>query len=125
MNNLIFEYYVPVASSFILGGLILIGMGMLIWPVTCRLKDSLFAVLIYTSIIALGMSGNIKHLSFIGLIHAATALVLAILAIKHYRNRISYLLLVPCLFIGVVLLFNLFSEGRGLELMGRWNTLPR
>ncbi|HKJ89842.1 MAG TPA: hypothetical protein VJ960_01820 [Oceanipulchritudo sp.] len=124
MNNLIFQYYVPVASSFILGGLILIGMGMLLWPVTSRLKDSLFAVLIYISIAALGMSGNLKHLSPIGLIHAITALSLAILAIKHYKNRISYLFLVPCLFTGVVLLFNLFSEGRGLELMGRWNTVP-
>ncbi len=122
MKNLIFEYYFQVSSSVILGGLALIGLGMLIWPVGNRWKDSFFAVLIYIAIVALGMSGNIKHLSPIGFIHAATAFCIAWLAIRYYKNRISYLFLVPCFFIGVVILFNISSEERGLELMGRWTT---
>jgi len=124
MKNLIFEYYFPISSSFILGGLVFVGLGMLIWPASNRFKDSLFSIGIYLSLVALGMSEDIKHLSFIGLIHAATAIIIAALAIKHYQNRVSYILLVPCLFMGIVIIFNIFSEGRGLELMGRWTSTP-
>jgi len=124
MKDLIFDYYFQVSSSSILSGLVLICIGMLIWPVGSRWKDSLFAVLIYIAIVALGMSGNIKHLSLIGIVHAITAFCIAWLAIRYFANRVSYLLLVPCFFILVVILFNVSSEGRGLELMGRWTKTP-
>lgn len=124
MKDFIFDYYFQVSSSLILSGLVLIGLGMLIWPAGSRWKDSLFAVLIYIAIVALGMSGNIKHLSPVGVIHAITAFCIAWFGIRYYGNRVPYLLLVPCFFIFVVILFNISSEGRGLELMGRWTKAP-
>lgn len=120
MKNLIFEYYFQISSPIILGGLVLIGLGMLIWPANSRWKDSCLAVLIYIAIVALGMSGNIKHLSPVGFVHATTAFCIAWLAIRYYKNRISYLFIIPCFFIAVVIMFNISSEDRGLELMGRW-----
>jgi len=120
MKDLIFEYYFLVSTSFIMSGLFLLVLGMLVWPVGSRWKDSLLAVLVYISVVALGMSGDIKHLNPVGFVHALTAVFIACLAIRYYKNRVAYLFLVPCFFAGVVILFNLFSEGRGLELMGRW-----
>jgi len=44
-----------------------------------------------------------------------------VLAARQLKVRAAWLLLVPCLFILVVVLFNLANEDVGLELMGRWN----
>ena len=120
MAELIFEYYFVVSAATISAGFLLIILGMLIWPAGNRWRDGGVAALIYIALVALGMSDNIKHLGPIGLVHAATAFCIAWLAIRHYGNRVAFLFLVPCFFTGVVILFNLFSEGRGLELMGRW-----
>lgn len=121
MKDLIFEHYFHISTPVILTGWLLVAFGMLVWPSGNRWKDALLAVVIYIAIVALGMSGNIKHLSPIGIAHALIAFWIAWLAIRHYQNRTAYLFLVPCCFILIVIGFNLVAESRGLELMGRWS----
>jgi hypothetical protein len=120
MKDWIFESYFYVSSVTILAALLVLVLGMLFWPAGNRWKDTGLAVLIYIAIVALGMSGNIKHISPIGMVHALIAFMIAWLAIRHYGNRVSYIFLIPCFLMVVVIVFNLSSEGRGLELMGRW-----
>ena len=120
MQDWIFEYFFHVSSLTILAGMLFLVLGMLLWPASNRWKDAGLALVIYIAIVALGMSSNIKHISPVGMAHALIACAIAWLAIRHYGNRVSYLFLVPCFFMVVVIVFNLSSEGRGLELMGRW-----
>ena len=124
MNDLIFEHYVPVANAVVTGGLVLLIVGMLVFPAKRRVIDCLSSVAIYVAVVALGMSEDIKHPSVIGCAHAATAFTIVILAIRSYRNRASWLLAIPCVLIVVVLVFNMANEQRGLELMGRWTQAP-
>jgi len=124
MNDLFFEHYVSVASLVVSGGLALLIVGMLAFPAKRRVTDCFSSMAIYVAIVALGMSEDIKHLSLIGYIHAATAFVIVILAIRSYKNRASWLLAIPCLLILVVLVFNMANGQRGLELMGRWTADP-
>ena len=121
MNELLFNHYVSVAAVAVPGGLALLIVWMLVSPAKRRVIDCLSSIVIYLALVALGMSEDIKHLNAIGVAHAATAFGIAILAIRSYRNRASWLLAIPCLLILVVLVFNAANEGRGLELMGRWN----
>jgi len=120
MNDLLFEHYAPVASVVVPGGLVLLIVGMLVFPAKRRVIDCLSSMIIYLAVVALGMPANIKFLSVIGFVHAATAFGIVILAIRSYKNRASWLLAIPCLLILVVLVFNMVNEQRGLELMGRW-----
>lgn len=120
MNDLLFEHYVPIAITVVPAGLVLLTVGMLVFPAKRRVIDCLSSMLIYMVVVALGMSANIKFLSVIGYAHAATAFFIVILAIRSYKNRASWLLIIPCLLIFIVLIFNTVNEQRGLELMGRW-----
>jgi len=124
MNDLLFEHYISIASIVVPGGLALLIVGMLAVSAKRRVIDCLSSMAIYVAIVALGMSEDIKHLSVIGYVHAATAFVIVILAIRQYKTRASWPLVIPCLLILVVLVFNMANEQRGLELMGRWIDAP-
>ena len=122
MSDLIFEHYVPVAQIAIAGALPLMLLAVLITRKDGRLKAAGLALVAYVAVVALGMSSDIKHLTPIGVGHALIAFAIAALAAGHLRVRAGWLLVVPCFFILVVLLFNIAHENIGLELMGRWNT---
>lgn len=121
MTDFIFEHYAGVAQFTIASTLPLMVGWVLITRKTGRLPGAAVALLAYLAIVALGMSDNIKHLSLIGIAHALIAFAIAGLAARHLAVRAGWLLVVPCLFIIVVVFFNLGNEGIGLELMGRWN----
>jgi len=123
MSEFIFEHYVGVAQITIVGVLPLMLCAILLTRTAGRLKAAAIALLAYLAIIALGMSGDIKHLSPIGLAHALIAFFIASMAARYLEVRAARLLWVPCVFIAVVILFNIANEGFGLELMGRWNRL--
>jgi NAD/NADP transhydrogenase beta subunit len=85
-----------------------------------KIIQSVKAVLVFLALVALGMSDNIKHLNLIGVAHALIAMIMTFFAIEHFRTKVAYLLWVPCLLIAIVVVFNLFNSGIGLELLGRW-----
>ena len=120
MSDFIFDHYFPIAQGTIAAGFAVLVVGMLITTRTSRLKRGALAACIYVALVGLGMSEDIKHLSPLGLLHAATALAIAGVAVGHFKQRIALLLYVPCVLMGIVILFNLVQQGRGLELMGRW-----
>ena len=120
MSDLVFEHYVPIARVVLAVGLLLLVVGMLVYSSKRRVIDCLLSSVVYLIVVALGMSANIKHLSVIGFVHAATAIGIVVIAIHTYKNRASWLLAIPIFLILVVLVFNLFNDQRGLELMGRW-----
>ncbi len=120
MNNFIFEHYVGVAQITIACALPLMLVAVLVTKKVGRLEAVAVALLVYLAIVALGMSGNIKHLSLIGVVHALIAFTIAGLAARHLGVRAGRLLFVPCFFIAVTVVFNLANEDMGLELMGRW-----
>lgn len=122
MNDLVFEHYVPIARVALVTGLLFLIVGMLVYPAKRRVIDCLSSSVLYVIVVALGMSANIKHLSVIGIAHAATAIGIVIIAIYTYKNRASWLLAIPIFLILVVLVFNLVNDQRGLELMGRWTS---
>lgn len=121
MNDFVFEHYVSVAQLTIALVLPLMLGAVLVTRKTGRLRAAAVALIAYLAIVALGMSGNIKHLSLIGVAHGLIAFAIAALAARHLEVRAGSLLFVPCFFIVVVVVFNLANEGMGLELMGRWN----
>lgn len=121
MSGFIFEHYVPVAQITIAGALPLMLVALLITRKTGRLGAAAVALVAYIAVVALGMSSDIKHLSPIGIAHALIAFAIASLTARQLKVRAGWFLLVPCIFILVVVLFNLANEGVGLELMGRWN----
>lgn len=121
MGDFIFEHYVSVAQLTIAGVLPLMLLAVLVTTKTGKLQAAAVALLAYLAIVALGMSGNIKHLSLIGVGHALIAFAIAFLAARQLEASAGWLLLVPCFFIAVVVLFNVANDGIGLELMGRWN----
>ena len=121
MSEFIFEHYVGVAQITIAGVLPLMLVAVLVTRKTGRIQAAALALLAYLAIVALGMSGNIKNLSLIGIGHALIAFAIAVLVARRLRVRAGWLLLVPCFVIVVIVLFNVANEGIGLELMGRWN----
>ena len=121
MSDFIFEHYVGAAQITIAGVLPLMVLAVLVTRKTAKLQAAAVALLAYLAIVALGMSGNIKHLGLIGVGHALIAFAIALLAARHLDVRAGWLLLVPCFFIVVVVLFNIANEDIGLELTGRWN----
>ena len=124
MNDFVFEHYVSVAQLTIALVLPLMLGAVLVTRKTGRLRAAAVALIAYLAIVALGMSGNIKHLSLIGVAHGLIAFAIAALAARHLEVRevrAGSLLFGPCFFIVVVVVFNLANEGMGLELMGRWN----
>lgn len=121
MNDLIFEHYVGVAQITIASVPPLMLVAVLVTRKTGRLQAAALALVAYLAIVALGMSVNIKHLNLIGIGHALIAFAIAALVARHLGVRAGWLLVVPCLFIVVVVLFNIANEDIGLELMGRWN----
>jgi len=121
MNNFIFEHYVSVAQITIASVLPLMLVAVLATRKTGKLKAAALALIAYLAIVALGMSGNIKHLNLIGVAHALIAFAIAGLAARHLDVRAGWLLFVPCFFIVVVVLFNIVNDDIGLELLGRWN----
>ncbi|MBS3747792.1 MAG: hypothetical protein KGY53_10280 [Wenzhouxiangellaceae bacterium] len=121
MNDFIFEHYVAVAQIMIAGVLPLMLGAVLVTRKTGKLQGAALALVAYLAIVALGMSGNIKHLSLIGMAHALIAFAIAGLSARHLGVRAGWLLAVPCFFILVVVLFNIANQDIGLELMGRWN----
>lgn len=121
MSAFIFEYYMGVAQITIAGVLPLMLVAVLLTTKGRRLRATSLALVAYLAIVALGMSSDIKHLSPIGIAHALIAFVIAILAARELGVRAGWLLMVPCFFILVVVLFNMANENVGLELMGRWN----
>lgn len=120
MNDFIFEHYVSAAQITIAGVLPIMLVAVLLTRKTGKLKVAAMALIAYLAIVALGMSGNIKHLSLIGFAHALIAFAIAGLAARQLDVRAGRLLFVPCFFIAVVLLFNIANDDIGLELMGRW-----
>ncbi|MBL37623.1 MAG: hypothetical protein CMP07_04365 [Xanthomonadales bacterium] len=121
MSDFIFEHYVGVAQITIAGVLPLMLVAVLLTRKSGKLQAAAVALLAYIAIVALGMSGNVKHLGLIGVGHALIAFAIALLAARHLDVRAGWLLLAPCFFIAVVVLFNVANEDMGLELMGRWN----
>lgn len=121
MNDFIFEHYAGVAQITIAGALPLMLVAVLVTRKTGKLQAAAMALVAYLAIVALGMSGNIKHLSLIGVAHALIAFAIAALAARHLDVRAGWLLAVPSFFILVVVLFNIANQDIGLELMGRWN----
>lgn len=121
MSDFIFEHYVGVAQITIAGVLPLMLVAVLLTRKTGKLRAVGVGLLAYLVIVVLGMSGNIKHLSLIGVGHALIAIAIAALAARHLNVRAGWLLVVPCFFIVVVVLFNVANDDIGLELMGRWN----
>jgi len=120
MNDFIFEHYVSVAQLTIPGVLPIMLVAVLVTRKTGKLQAAGLALIAYLAIVALGMSGNIKHLNLIGVAHALIAFAIAGLAARRLEVRAGWLLFVPCFFIAMALLFNIANEGFGLELMGRW-----
>lgn len=120
MSDFTFEHYVGVAQITIAGVLPLMLVAVLVTRKTGKIHAAAVALLAYIAIVALGMSDNIKHLSLIGIAHALIAFAIAALAARHLDVRAGWLLIVPCFFIVVVVLFNVVNEDIGLELMGRW-----
>lgn len=123
MSSFVFEHYVGVAQITIASALPLMLVAVLITRKTGRLRAATVALVAYIAIVALGMSSDIKHLTPIGIAHALIAFAIAAMAARHLQVRAGWLLLIPCFFIFVVVVFNLLNEGIGLELMGRWNRL--
>ncbi|QKK03053.1 MAG: hypothetical protein HND55_10615 [Pseudomonadota bacterium] len=122
MIDFIFEHYVGVAQVTIASVLPLMLVAILVTRKTGRLQAAGLALVAYLAIVALGMSGNIKHLNLVGVVHALIAFAIAALVARHLDVRAAWLLAVPCVFIVVVVLFNMANEDLGLELMGRWNS---
>ena len=123
MSSFVFEHYVGVAQITIAVALPLMLVAVLITRKTGRLRAAAVALVAYIATVALGMSSDIKHLTPIGIAHALIAFAIAAMAARHLQVRAGWLLLIPCFFIFVVVVFNLLNEGIGLELMGRWNRL--
>ncbi len=121
MNHFIFEHYVNVAQIAIVGALPVMLVAILVKKKAGRLRAAAVALLAYVAIVSLGMSGDIKNLSLVGIAHALIAFFVAGLAVRHLAVRAGWLLWLPCFFIVIVLLFNMANENVGLELMGRWN----
>lgn len=121
MSDFIFNHYVMVAQLTIATALPLMLVAVLVTRKTDRLRAAALALIAYIAIVALGMSNDIKHLTLIGIAHALIALAIAVMVARHLRTRAGWLLLTPCLFIIIVVGFNLSNDGIGLELMGRWN----
>lgn len=120
VNDFIFEHYASVAQLTIAVVLPLMLGAVLFTRKTGRLKAVAVALLAYLAIVALGMSGNIKHLSLIGVAHGLIAFAIGALAVKYLRVKAGWMLFVPCFFIVIVIIFNISNQGIGLELMGRW-----
>jgi hypothetical protein len=121
VSGFVFDHYVPVAQITIASILPLMLVAVLITRKTGRLRACALAFVAYIAVVALGMSSDIKHLSPIGIAHALIAFAIAVLAARRLSVRAGWLLLVPCLLMLVVVLFNLANDDVGLELMGRWN----
>ncbi|MGK7295488.1 MAG: hypothetical protein ACNS61_06610 [Candidatus Wenzhouxiangella sp. M2_3B_020] len=121
MSSFVFEHYIGVSQIAIAVALPLTLVTALVAGKGGRLKAVAVAFTAYLAIVALGMSSDIKHLSLIGAAHAAIAFVIAGATARHLGLRAAWPLLVPCLFIAVVMIFNVAHDGMGLELMGRWN----
>jgi len=120
MNDFIFEHYVSVAQLTIASVLPMMLVAVLVTRKSGKLQAAGLALIAYLAIVALGMSGNIKHLSLIGFAHALIAFAIAGLAARPLHLRAGWLLFAPCFFIAVALVFNIANEDMGLELMGRW-----
>jgi len=94
--------------------------GMLYTVKERKIKQTVKAILVFIALTALGMSENLKHLDLIGFAHFLIAVTITFFATKYFRTRVAHLLWVPCLLIIIVVIFNLFHSGIGLELLGRW-----
>ena len=121
MSDFVFDHYVGVAQITIACVLPLTLVAVVLTRKTGKLQATALALVAYLAIVALGMSSDIRHLSPIGIAHALIAFAIAVLVARQLKVHAGWLLLVPCLFILVVVLFNLANEDIGLELMGRWN----
>jgi len=121
ISDLIFEHYASVAQLAIAIALPLMLVAILVTRKTGKLRAAALALIAYVAVVALGMSSEIKHLSLIGFAHALIAFAIAVCAARHLNVRAAWVLLVPCFFIAVVVLFNIANQNMGLELMGRWN----
>ena len=122
ISDVTFEYYFTfsvVTSGF---AFVLMVVGLLIHQKQQKLKTTLAMILAFMAIVALGMSNDIKHVNFIGCIHAIIAFCIAIRFATSSKSVFAKLLYVPCGLIVIVLLFNILHVGRGLELFGRWIT---
>lgn len=121
MSEFLFEHYVIASQIAIAGVLPVMLVAIAITRKTARLQAAAVAFIAYLAIVALGMSSDIKHLTLIGVVHALIAFAIAAFAARYLKVGAGWLLMVPCFFILVVVLFNLANEDIGLELMGRWN----
>lgn len=120
MREFIFQHYVLFAQLAISLSLLLVLIGVGFNAKKDKIKRVTITFLSYLGIVSLGMSSDIKHLSYIGIAHGLIALTLAYSSVRYLALKSAYLLYVPCLFILLVVLFNLFNQNSGLELMGRW-----
>ena len=116
----LYEYYVSTAQLLMATTLLAVVIG---YPMLLReqkLPGTLKGVVVWSAVTALGMSSDIKHLSFIGLMHAAVAWGIIAWHIQQSPIMLARVLLVPGVLIVVVLLFNVYHTDVGLELFGRW-----
>ncbi|MEM9304282.1 MAG: hypothetical protein AAGE01_19375 [Pseudomonadota bacterium] len=124
MRELVFDHYVPIAQIGIGVGFLALLLGLLVFGGAGRLRRFAVGAAGYTAVVGLGMSEDIKFLSPLGLLHALTALAIAIVLARYLRTRVAWLLFLPCAFIGFVVLHNLGADQSGLELLGRWTRAP-
>ncbi len=122
ISDFIFKYYFVVSVATSGFAFVLMALGLLIHQKQQKLKTTLTMILAFMAIVALGMSNDIKHVNFVGCIHATIAFCIAIRFATSSKSAFAKLLYVPCGLIVIVLLFNMLHVGRGLELFGRWIT---
>lgn len=120
MSEFIFNNYIWFSWSMISVSFVALIAGMLYTVKERKIKQTVKAILVFIALTALGMSENLKHLDLIGFAHFLIAVTITFFATKYFRTRVAHLLWVPCLLIIIVVIFNLFHSGIGLELLGRW-----
>jgi hypothetical protein len=120
MSEFVFNNYIWFSCSVISVSFITLVLGIAFTNNESRLKKSVKSGLVFISLIVLGMSSDIKNINYIGILHSVIAFTIAFYAVKSFGNKVAYCFWVPCLLMLVVIIFNYFNNGVGLELFGRW-----
>jgi hypothetical protein len=94
--------------------------GLALSPIQAKGRKVTLAFLVYVALVGLGMSKDISYLNLIGLLHALTAICIAVVCYQYIQNIFSSFLFVPCALIVFIVCFNLLNDSMGLTLMGRW-----
>ncbi|WP_042144604.1 MULTISPECIES: hypothetical protein [unclassified Pseudoalteromonas] len=123
MSEIIFDNYIWFSWSIIITSLFVLVIAVYLQSENNKLAESGKAFCIFCALVALGMSGDIKHLNINGVFHLLIAFSIAWFSVRKYKSQISYLFYAPCVLILIVIAFNFSHLNIGLELLGRWSTL--